>query len=378
MTGVNRNVSRRQALTSTVTAGLVTAVAGCFESTEDRATELLGVHPDELTDIRFTQWPGALREAAAVAYVEPVEALAGITVNLFDHPVEVDSLSDLIHADEHTFDFLSHWNYTVPRGVDMGVYQPIRTENVPNLDRVIEQFDPSSVGYDPGDDVHHVPYSIGGNVIVYNTEQIEEPTSWNRLLEEDLAGELWMPRTTSMIMGMLSRQAGLELATVEGNEAAIWDLIDQYNEIVDHWWTDPSALDTALADGRVTAAGYWSGRAYALQQAGHPIDFTVPEEGTNAWVDVLSIPTGVTDPARRTAEAIMNFAMREDAIIDFASEIGYAVAYDVDDETIPEGHIYNDHPTWEFIETGQLEVWDAASLRRHESQWNLELSDRID
>ncbi len=368
---------RRTYLKSVGGTALASTLAGCSsvlgvsDGTEGsgEAEELLGAHPDELTDITFVQWAGAFREAAETAYVEPFEELAGVEVTMLDHSdVEGFGIDEII-ARAHDFDMVSHWNYSLPRAVGTDAVQPVRPENVPNLDRVESTFHPSNVGYDPDDGIHHLPYSIGGNGIVYNADRMDEPSTWDRLLDGDLTGEIRMPTLTSMVMGILARQSGLDLTNVEGNERRIWDLVEQYDDQVEDWWGNAGRLDGDFAAGEVTAAGYWSGRAYALRQDGHPIEFAVPEEGTNAWIELVSIAADVADPKRRTCEALMNYAMTDRAIVDFGAEIGYAVPYDIDDDRIPEGHIYQDHPTWDLIGTDRIQTWNADILARNEANW---------
>lgn len=329
----------------------------------------------ERTTLAFAQWPGAFRDAAEVGYVDPFEAEHDVTVDVFDHPVDPSTIPDHIISRAHDFELVSHWNYTVPRGVEGGAFHPIRQANVPHLERVEDEFHPASVGFDPGEAFHHVPYSIGGNIIVYNADEIDEPSSWDRLLDDDLAGRVWMPRDPSMLLGILAKQAGLSLEAIEGNEPVIWELVRQYDEVVANWWTNPAAVDEAFTDGTIDAAGYWSGRAYALQQDGHPIEFTVPEEGSNAWIEVLSIPDDVSEEKRELAEQLINFALREESILAFADEIGYAVPYDIDEAVIPADHIYQDHPTRDRIGEGDIEVWDAAILARNEAEWEARLQE---
>jgi spermidine/putrescine transport system substrate-binding protein len=328
-----------------------------------------------LTDITFMQWDGAFNEVSKAAITEPFEEQYGVRINQQPHDAGPQELVDRVIAGNHEFHLLSHWNYSVYPGVLDEAFQPIRTENVPNLDRVEGNFDPQTVGYDPKEDIHHVPYSIGGNVLVYNTEQLDEPTSWDRLLEDDVKGKLSMPGWLSASFGIAAQHADVGLDNVPGNVDQLWDLIEQYDQQVLNWWGAAGDMQNNLEREEVIAGGFWSGRAFALQEDDVPVWFTVPEEGTNAWIETYSIPADVTGAQRRTAEAFMNFAIQEEQILDFGSGIAYAVPYEV--SNVPSDHIYADHPTRDLIDTEKIQVWDSSVLAEHQETWSAKFNEII-
>jgi len=358
---------RRQFLAGTVGAASV-ATAGCSGGIVGQAGD------EEFANVTFMQWDGAFGRITERVLTERFEDEFGVTVNQIDLPSPQEMVSQ-IQAEAHDFHLVSHWNYSLYRGVMADLFQPLRVENVPRLSAVEDEFHPETVSYDPGEQIHHVPYSMGGYGLAYNTDAVEEPGSWDDLLRSQLSGAISNPGWLSGAVGIAAKHVGTDLANVEAHMDAVWDQIRTYDEFAYDWWGTAEEMQNLLADETVLAGGYWFGRAHVLREQGVPIQWTVPEEGTTAWIETYSIPRDVDGKQRRTAEAFINFVLEERQLLDFGAELAYAVPYEID--SIPSDHIYADHPVRDLIGTDRIQVWDSSVLAANREAWTAQFQEIV-
>jgi len=99
--------SRRRFLQSTAAASTITGLAGCITGSSS------GSRANSLT---FMQWSGEFGETAERVLKEPFEEEFDVTINQVPLPSPSDMLSKL-QAGSADFDLVSHWDYTLYRGV---------------------------------------------------------------------------------------------------------------------------------------------------------------------------------------------------------------------------------------------------------------------
>jgi spermidine/putrescine transport system substrate-binding protein len=352
-------VSRRRFLTA-AGAGAAASLGGCIAdggSGDGAATGEAG--GNDLADITFMQWSGEFGETARTELTEPFEEEFGVTVEQVPLPSPSDMLSRL-QAGNADFDLVSHWDYTLYRGVQADLFQEIDLDEVPNVrDRVQDEFDPADVQYDPGSGVHHVPYSISGWGMTYNEEVMDEPDSWDALLSEDVAGSVSNASWMSCWLGVAAKHAGVPFDEIPDNTDAIWEQIRRYDDQSQTWWGTGQEMERLLTQESVVAGSFWYARTYRLRVDNDvPVRYTVPEEGAPAWIETYTIPNGVEGAKRRTALEFMNYVNREEVQERFGDALRYAVPYEFED--LPEDHIYRDHPERPLIGTDRLEPMNQA------------------
>jgi spermidine/putrescine transport system substrate-binding protein len=312
-------------------------------------------------------WGGNFGEAVQRTIVEPFNEEHDTTVEYVPLPSPADMLAKL-EAGSLGVDLVSHWNYTLYQGVKRDLFQPIREENVPNMGKIIDQYSPSEVSYDPGDGIHHVPNTIGGNGLVYNHDEMEEPSSWEDIFTDEYRNAVALPGWTTAAVGIGAKAAGLGLGTsLADNIDQVWNKLEGWNGYMYDWWGSGQDMQNYLQQESAYAGMLWYARVNALQENQDvPVSYTVPEEGTSMYVETYSIPKGVEGQKRRTAEYFLNYAYSEERIKDLVKEMPYTVPYNF--EELPS--VYEDHPEYEYLGTDRLEPWNSKVLENNRQDWS--------
>ena len=337
--------SRRRFLQSTAAASTITGLAGCITGSSS------GSRANSLT---FMQWSGEFGETAERVLKEPFEEEFDVTINQVPLPSPSDMLSKL-QAGSADFDLVSHWDYTLYRGVQNDLFQEIPLGEVPNVrDRVRDQFNPMSVQYDPGSEPHHAPYSVSGWGMTYNTDEMDEPSSWEALLTDDMQDNVSLASWMSCWLGVAAKRAGVPFAEIPNRMDDIWTAIGEFDTAAQTWWGTGQEMERLLTNESVLAGSFWFARTYRLRVDNDvPVRYTVPEEGAPAWIETYTIPNGVDDSKKQLALEFIDYINREEVQERFGRELRYAVPYDFDD--IPSDHIYDDHPELPLLNTERLE-----------------------
>ncbi|MFB6184172.1 MAG: PotD/PotF family extracellular solute-binding protein [Haloarculaceae archaeon] len=348
--------------------GCASGLAGCSGGSGGNATTTAQTTP-ALEPITFMQWGGAFGEAARKVLKEPFEEEFGVTVEQVPLPTPSGMLSKL-QAGNANFDLVSHWDFTLYRGVESDLFQEIPLDEVPNVrDRVKDSFDPTDVQYDPGPAAHHVPYSVSGWGLTYNTEKLEKPDSWDVLLSDAVSGKVSNSSWMSGWLGQAAKHAGVPFDEIPDRIDEIWDMIRKYDDQTYTWWGSGQQMEKLLTNGSAVAGSFWYARTYRLRaQNDVPVRYTVPKEGTCMWIETYTIPKGVSGGKRRTALEFMNYINRPDVQKRFGKALRYAVPYNF--ENIPSDHIYAHHPELPLIGTDKLQPMNQKMYNSHYNDYS--------
>ncbi len=199
------------------------------------------------------------------------------------------------------YDVIVPSDYMVSRLIDEGLLLPLDYENIPNYQYIDEQF--RSPGYDP-EEKYSVPYTWGVVGVFYNTRYIDEVTSWESLWNDEYAGKILMfdnPRDSFAIAQFL---LGQDVNTTDPEEwRAAADLLKAQKPLVQAYVMDQ--IFDKMESGEAWIAPYYAGDAAILVDNSEDIDFAVPKEGTNFFVDAMCVPK--TASHKREAEEYINF-----------------------------------------------------------------------
>ncbi len=199
------------------------------------------------------------------------------------------------------YDVIIPSDYMVSKLIDQDMLAPLDFENIPNFQYIDAQF--QNPDYDP-ENLYSVPYTWGVVGVFYNTEFVEEVTSWESLWDARYAGKILMfdnPRDSFAIAQFMLGQ-NLNTTEAEDWKAAAALLKDQ-KPLVQAYVMDQ--IFDKMESGEAWIAPYYSGDAAILVDNNDSIAFAVPEEGTNFFVDAICIPK--TASHKREAEEYINF-----------------------------------------------------------------------
>lgn len=222
----------------------------------------------------------------------------GVNYTTFDSN---ESLYSKLAGGGADYDVIFPSEYMVSKLIDEGRLAELDYDNIPNFQYVDPQFrDPD---YDPGNR-YSVPYTWGVVGIFYNTDYIEEVTSWQSLWDDQYAGKILMfdnPRDSFAIAQFMLGQNVNTTDEKDWQEAAA--LLKAQKPLLQGYYMD-QIFDKMLS-GEAWIAPYYAGDAAILVDNSDNISFAVPEEGTNFFVDLACIPA--TASHKREAEEYINF-----------------------------------------------------------------------
>jgi spermidine/putrescine-binding protein len=226
-------------------------------------------------------------------------------------------------------------------GVDQDLFLPLRRENIPNLENLTEQFKVDNLTYDPGDEPHIVPWVWGTAGLVHNTEQMSsQPTVWEDLFTDETDGKVAMNTVAWLELGPIEHAAfalGYDISDFSENYEEkmddIFGKIAEWDEYMLQWFDSGSTMQQLLKNESAIAGTYWYGRYLAAKEAGAPIDFKIPDDGTSMWIDNWAIAQGTEH--RYTAEKFLDYSLTQDAHAAFSAEFPYASSVELDNPPEP-------------------------------------------
>lgn len=232
----------------------------------------------------------------------------GIKVNYMCFTTNEDMIVQ-VEANPGAFDVCFPSDYIIERMIAKDLLAEINYDNVPNFEQIIDKL--RNPDYDP-ENKYSVPYMWGTVGILYNKDMIPEPNqSWSILWDTQYQKNVFMLDSYRDSMGITLKYLGYSMNSREVPElmAAKDKLIEQKQSGVVKAYQVDETKDKMVA-GEAALALMWSGDAqYAIDLNDH-LDYFVPSEGSNIWVDGAVILKSARN--KENAEKFINFLCRPD------------------------------------------------------------------
>lgn len=269
-------------------------------------------------ELVFLNWDQYLAPEVAARFKE--ETGVAIKQIFFDDDSQRDKL--LAEAQGGSYDLVCVGSYTLKNYIDAGWLAKLDATEVPNRKNI----DPRWLKEVPEAVDYAVPYFWGTLGIAYRSDKVAKPVAhWRDLYapREDLKGRVAMTKSARDLVGMALKALGFsansvapaELDKVEALLLAQKPHVLRYEYVFD-------AAASPLVQGDAYAAIMFNGDAQRLKSALPAIDYVVPAEGGNLWVDHLAVMAHATH--RAEAVAFLDFLNRPDIAALNAAQSGYA------------------------------------------------------
>ena len=184
---------------------------------------------------------------------------------------------------------------------------PLDYELIPNFQYIDEKY--KHLPYDP-ENSYTVPYFWGTVGILYDQSVIKEPVdSWSVLWDDAYKGNVFMydSQRDSLMVALKLLGYSMNTHDIEELEEAKQLLIDQ-RPLVYAYVTD-QVIDNMIA-GNAALAVVYSGVATYIMDENENMNYVIPKEGSNIWVDSMVIPK--TAQNVELAHEFINFMQRPD------------------------------------------------------------------
>ncbi len=291
-------------------------------------------------------------------YIDPetitlFEEETGIKV-VYDEFETNEVMYPKVEAGATAYDVICPSDYMIQKMINNDLLAEINFDNIPNVKNIGQQYFDQSKEFDP-ENKYSVPYCFGTVGILYNKTMVEEPIdSWTVLWDEKYADNILMQDSVRDAFMVALKLNGYSMNTLDKEEleTAKNSLIEQ-KPLVQAYVID-QVRDKMIGDEAAIGVIY-SGEAIYTQRENENLEYVIPKEGTNVWIDSWVIPKNA--PNKDNAEAFINFMCREDiALMNFEyitySTPNTAAQALIEDEDIKNSKIaFPDFSQYENLET---------------------------
>lgn len=259
-----------------------------------------------------------------------------------------------IAAGAVSYDVVCPSDYMIERMIQEGLLAELDYNNIPNISNIDETYLDQSKQFD-SENKYSVPYCWGTVGILYNKTMVDEPVdSWSILWDEKYKDNILMQDSVRDAFAVSLKSLGYSLNSTDVNELnEAKDLLTTQKPLVQAYVID-QVRDKMI--GNEAALGViYSGEAIFTQRENPDLEYVIPKEGSNVWIDSWVIPKNAEN--KENAEAFINFLCRGDIALKNFEYITYSTPNKAARELIED----------EAIKNSKTAFPDASSLENCET-----------
>ena len=248
--------------------------------------------------------------------ISQFEDETGITV-VYDLFETNEEMYPVIEAGAVNYDVVCPSDYMIQKMRENDLLAELNFDNIPNIDQIDPAYMEMSQAFDP-ENKYSVPYCWGTVGILYNTKLLDElgvpaPTKWADLWDERLSGEILMQDSVRDAFMVALKKDGCSMNSESKDELeqAKQELIDQ-KPLVQAYVIDQ--VRDKMIGGEAAVGVIYSGEMLYIQDEvanlglDYDLEYVIPEEGTNLWLDSWVIPKNAKN--KENAEKWIDFMCR--------------------------------------------------------------------
>ena len=248
--------------------------------------------------------------------ISQFEEETGITV-VYDLFETNEEMYPVIEAGAVNYDVVCPSDYMIQKMRENDLLAELNFDNIPNIDQIDPAYMEMSQAFDP-ENKYSVPYCWGTVGILYNTKLLDElgvpaPTKWADLWDERLSGEILMQDSVRDAFMVALKKDGYSMNSESKDELeqTKQELIDQ-KPLVQAYVIDQ--VRDKMIGGEAAVGVIYSGEMLYIQDEvanlglDYDLEYVIPEEGTNLWLDSWVIPKNAKN--KENAEKWIDFMCR--------------------------------------------------------------------
>jgi len=281
-------------------------------------------------------------------YIDPevikmFEKETGIKVK-YDDFVQNEDMYPVIQTGSAKYDVVCPSDYMIQKMIKEDLLQEINYDNVPNISNIDPTYLKSAEEFDPGNK-YSVPYCWGTVGILYNKSMIKaDIDSWEALFDKDFMkangydGKVLMIDSVRDALGIALVYLGYSLNSTNPAELEeAKNLLKDQFPMVDAYVVDQ--VRDKMIGGENPIGVIYSGEAIYTQRENPDLEYVVPKEGSNIWIDGWVIPKNA--PNKEYAEKWIDFMCRPDIALKNFEYITYSTPNSAAREMIEDVDIKN-------------------------------------
>ena len=248
--------------------------------------------------------------------ISQFEEETGITV-VYDLFETNEEMYPVIEAGAVNYDVVCPSDYMIQKMRENDLLAELNFDNIPNIAQIDPAYMEMSQAFDP-ENKYSVPYCWGTVGILYNTKLLDElgvpaPTKWADLWDERLSGEILMQDSVRDAFMVALKKDGYSMNSESKDELeqAKQELLDQ-KPLVQAYVIDQ--VRDKMIGGEAAVGVIYSGEMLYIQDEvanlglDYDLEYVIPEEGTNLWLDSWVIPKNAKN--KENAEKWIDFMCR--------------------------------------------------------------------
>ena len=240
-------------------------------------------------------------------------------IDLFEEETGIDVIYEEFETNEImypkiqsgaiAYDVVCPSDYMIQRMIENDLLAEINYDHIPNLKYIGDNYMKMSRQFDP-ENKYSVPYLWGTVGILYNKKMVDEPVdSWGILWDKKYEDSILMQDSVRDAFAVALKYLGYSLNSTDLDELeAAKNLLIEKKPLVQAYVIDQ--VRDKMIGGEAALGVIYSGEALYCQQENPDLDYVIPKEGTNIWIDSWVIPKNAKNV--ENAEAFINFLCRPD------------------------------------------------------------------
>lgn len=276
-------------------------------------------------------------------YVDPdtlvmFEEETGIKV-IYDEFETNETMYPKVEAGAAEYDVICPSDYMINKMIENDLLMELDFSHIPNAKANIgSQYLEQSKEFD-AQNKYSVPYCWGTVGILYNKTMVDEPiVSWAQLWEEKYRDDILMQDSVRDAFMVAEKLYGYSMNTVDLDELqTVKNALIAQKPLVQAYVVD-QVRDKMI--GNEAAIGViYSGEAIYTQYENPDLEYVIPIEGTNVWIDSWVILKDA--PNKENAEKFINFMCRADIALKNFEYITYSTPNEAAKALIEDEEIKN-------------------------------------
>jgi spermidine/putrescine transport system substrate-binding protein len=217
------------------------------------------------------------------------------------------------------YDVIVPSDYMIEKLIKEDLLAKIDAKKIPTLEYIDKRF--LGLAFDPANE-YSVPYMWGTFGILYNTTMVSDPVeSWDILWNPQYEKQILMMDSVRDSLAVAFLRLGYSLNTTDTAQLTrAGNLLIQQKPLVLAYVGDN--YKDMMVQEEAALSMSWSGDAVVVQEQNENLEYVIPGEGTNLWIDCMVIPKA--SQHKEEAMRFIDFMNRPEIAKKNVEYIGYA------------------------------------------------------
>lgn len=256
------------------------------------------------------------------ALIDEFEKETGIKV-ILDNFDTNEEMYPVISKGTVRYDVICASDYMIERLLKKKLLAKLDYANFPNFENIDQRYMQIASKFDKNNE-YAVPHTWGVLGVMYNTKKVREGEikSWNDLLKKKYDQQIVMPDSVRDNFAIALKARGYSINTKKESELKEATKFLQDQSPLVYKYSNDAARDLAIG-GSTDIAIVWNGEVLYSREENSDLDFVVPKEGSEEFLDMWAIPANAEH--KKNAEKWIDFMMRKDTALKNYEYLTYTI-----------------------------------------------------